>query len=134
MNGWLRRALGVAVLVAALVAMTGAGTEQIGRFYPERAQRRGVEGRVVLSCQVEIDHTLSNCQVVSEDPPGWGFGEAAIKMSKLFRAKPTTKDGQPTAGGRLTIPLTFKMPTSPANPPPPSSPSAPPANATAAQG
>jgi protein TonB len=83
--------------------------DDFARFYPDRAQRMGVAGRATLHCQVSASGTLS-CSVSSEDPPDQGFGEAALKMSKLFKMRPQTRDGAPTSGGTINIPIRFQVP------------------------
>ncbi|NDC60114.1 MAG: energy transducer TonB, partial [Alphaproteobacteria bacterium] len=50
-----------------------------------------------------------NCRVGSEDPNGWGFGEAAVKISKSFQMAPQTVDGRPVDGGTITVPITFRL-------------------------
>ena len=70
------------------------------RYYPARAQERDQEGRATLDCIVAVDGRLA-CTITSEDPPGWGFGEATLRVSRHFRVAPQTRDGQPTAGGRF---------------------------------
>lgn len=47
-------------------------------FYPERAQRMEQEGEATVECQVVDEKRLEACEVISENPPGWGFGEAAV--------------------------------------------------------
>jgi len=47
--------------------------------------------------------------VQSEDPPGYGFGDAAIQISHSFRMAPRTTDGRPTVGGRLLVAITFRL-------------------------
>lgn len=84
----------------------------VARLYPERAQRLEMEGRVVLLCNVEANGFLSGCRAIEETPPDFGFGEAALQMSALFRLKPMTRDGQPVAGGTVRIPLNFRGPDS----------------------
>jgi TonB family protein len=93
--------------------------EDMARYFPERAQRQGVEGRATIACSVEIDGALSRCEIVSENPAGYGFGEAALKISGAFRMKPQTLDGIPVAGGEVNIPIVFKPPPEPAAPSPP---------------
>jgi len=48
--------------------------------------------------------------VVSEDPGDQDFGSAALRMSKLFKMKPMTRDGAPVAGGQVRIPIRFQLP------------------------
>ena len=78
------------------------------RLYPPRAMDNGVSGRVVLDCLVDGQGALS-CAVVSEDPPGYGFGNAALRLAQSFRAAPQTTDGRPTGGGRVRVPITWRI-------------------------
>ena len=78
--------------------------------YPDRAQRTDTAGRATISCTVTAKGTLTSCSVVSEDPGDMGFGDAALKMSKLFRMRPKTQDGAPVEGGQVTIPIRFQLP------------------------
>ncbi|MGQ0533138.1 MAG: energy transducer TonB [Caulobacteraceae bacterium] len=78
------------------------------RYYPDRALEREQEGRVVLDCVVAADGRI-NCGVTSEDPSGWGFGEAAVRISRHFRIAPQTRDGVPTSGGRIRVPIRFNL-------------------------
>ena len=84
--------------------------DDINRYYPDRASRMEVEGRATLSCTVNARGTLDGCSVVSEEPADMGFGDAAMKMSKLFKMRPQTKDGQPVDGGTVRIPIRFSLP------------------------
>jgi protein TonB len=78
------------------------------RYYPERALEREVTGRASLDCIVAADGRIS-CTVTSEDPPGYGFGEAALRISRHFRMSPQTRDGVPTSGGRVRVPIRFNL-------------------------
>ena len=71
---------------------------------------------VKLECDVTMDGQVTGCVVTAEDPPGEGFGKAALKMAHLFRMKPKTEDGVPVGGAVVTIPLHFGI--SGANAPP----------------
>jgi len=78
-------------------------------YYPPDAQMQGREGRVVLQCIVTAKGSVDQCKVISEDPPGVGFGEAALRMTCLFKMRPETRDGQPVSGARVTIPIHFGL-------------------------
>ncbi len=80
------------------------------RYYPERALQREQEGRVSLDCIVSADGRIA-CTVTAEDPQGWGFGEAALRISRHFRMAPATQDGVPTSGGRVRVPIRFNLAT-----------------------
>ncbi|MEJ0023726.1 MAG: energy transducer TonB [Alphaproteobacteria bacterium] len=84
------------------------GAREFDRYYPPRAAEREKEGRVVLNCQVSADGSI-NCRVSSETPDGWGFGDAAVQISKYFKMAPMTANGQPTSGGTISVPITFKL-------------------------
>ena len=84
--------------------------EDIARYYPDRALRMEVEGKATLSCKVSAKGTLEGCSVVSEDPADQDFGSAALRMSKLFKMRPQTRDGAPVEGGTVRIPLSFRLP------------------------
>ncbi len=84
--------------------------EEMARYFPERAQRLERSGRATILCTVETDGRVSGCVVASEDPAGFGFGEAAIRLSKLFRMKPAMHDGVAVGGGQVRIPLIFSLP------------------------
>ncbi|WP_291834140.1 TonB family protein [Brevundimonas sp.] len=67
---------------------------QVPPEFPERASARGIEsGRVTLQCTVQPNGSLSNCSVVSEDPAGAGFGQAALAAARRSRVSPRTVDG-----------------------------------------
>lgn len=80
-----------------------------GRYYPDRAQRMEVNGKVVLTCARIVDRRPDGCAVMSEEPLEYGFGEAALKMSRFFRLSPETINGVQTDEA-TTIPVSFKVP------------------------
>ena len=79
------------------------------KFYPTEAMIHLREGQAVIKCSVASDLALKDCAVVSEEPLGFQFGAAALKLSRLFKMKPTTPDGQSVTGTEVTIPLAFKL-------------------------
>ena len=84
--------------------------EDVARFYPERALRMNVEGRATLSCTVNAAGSLEGCTLVSEIPDDQEFGGAALRMTRLFKMRPMTRDGVPVSGGTVKIPLRFQLP------------------------
>ncbi|NEX94535.1 TonB family protein [Caulobacter sp. 17J65-9] len=82
-------------------------SDQMARWYPLGALEKEVSGRVVMKCRVTATGSVGNCAVTSEDPAGYGFGDAAIKLSKYFKMSPRTVDGAPVEGAEVSIPLRF---------------------------
>jgi protein TonB len=82
-----------------------------GRYYPTRAAEREKEGVVRVRCSVNASGRLVSCQILSEDPTGWGFGDATVRLAQReFRVRPQTVNGQPTDGGSITFPIRWQLP------------------------
>lgn len=84
--------------------------EDIARYYPDRAQRMEVSGRATIDCTVSAKFTLEACSVLSESPAAYGFGDAALYLSRFYRLKPVTLDGVPVAGGQVQVSIEFMPP------------------------
>ena len=84
--------------------------EEVGRYYPAEAAAAGASGRAVLKCQVTAEGDVKPCEVMSEEPAGKGFGDAALKLSALFKMRPQLADGRPVGGASITIPIRFEPP------------------------
>jgi len=67
-----------------------------GPYRPEHAYRIGVRGVAVLDCKTTPDGALSDCLVANEYPMGFGFGDAALLMSrrKVLSIPPSRVDGE----------------------------------------
>lgn len=88
------------------------GGEDLKRAYPEAATKAHADGRSTIRCTVSAEGSLTNCRVTAEEPAGLGFGEAALKLSPLFKMRPLSRDGTPVDGGTVNIPIRFVMPDS----------------------
>jgi len=98
----------ILISLCCAVAAGAAQAQQMPRiFYPAAAQEQGIGGRVVLECPVGDDGRLA-CVVTEESPEGMAFGAAALRMSEDWRIAPLTRDGQPTAAGRIRRTLVFE--------------------------
>ncbi|HYD72861.1 MAG TPA: TonB family protein [Candidatus Binatia bacterium] len=79
----------------------------LARYYPRRALERSIEGDVVLNCLVRVSGLL-DCAVVSENPAGWGFSQAALRISGAYRMTPATRGGV-AVEGRYTMRVPFRI-------------------------
>ncbi|WP_158912926.1 energy transducer TonB [Caulobacter sp. S45] len=64
----------------------------LSNYEPERAQRMAQNGESSMRCKLLAAGTLTDCAITSENPPGFAFGVAMIKISKFFKATPTSED------------------------------------------
>jgi len=82
--------------------------DDLAQYYPDRAQRLEKTGGASIQCTVTTSGSLSGCRVLSETPAGFGFGEATLKVARLFRMKPAMQGGQ-AVQGIVTIPLVWQL-------------------------
>ena len=127
----VRKALGAAVVCG--LALIGAGAvwaanpakpavitqpnwlqkptgEDMQRYYPAEAAKAELGGDTLIGCRVAVDGRLQHCAIRSETPIGMGFGQAALDLSPSFRMTPASRNGKPTAGGQVVIPIRFVVP------------------------
>ena len=55
--------------------------------YPPAALALKISGHVVLSCVASAEGAVRDCQVKSEQPHNWGFGDTALTLASLFRIR-----------------------------------------------
>lgn len=100
--------------------ITRPRAEDLEAAYPKAAAALEIEGRASVECAVDAFGVLQACKVANETPKGLGFGAGALSMTPLFRMSPMAINGEPVDGGRIAIPIAFRIPKSevPAKPTP----------------
>ncbi len=85
------------------------GAKEFARFYPDRALRMEKAGSAILACRVTGAGAVVGCQLASETPASYGFGEAALKLAPYFQLSPPMRDGRPIEGAGIQIPIRFSL-------------------------
>ena len=80
---------------------------QLADAYPDRALNLGIAGSATLLCTVGVDGQVRDCQVAAETPKNLGFGAAALRLSRWFKIRPKTEDGQAVDGALVRVPIQF---------------------------
>ena len=80
-------------------------------YYPQAAMTAAKDGEATVLCEVNADHRLGNCDVISEAPADYGFGQAAVRLSTdVTKLADRDARGAPTAGGWVKLRMSFKVP------------------------
>jgi protein TonB len=80
-------------------------------YYPQAAMSAAKNGQATVLCEVNDERRLRNCDVVSEAPADYGFGQAAVRLSTdVTRLAERDARGAPTAGGWVKLQMSFKVP------------------------
>ena len=92
----------------------------ISRYYPDIAMRMNIEGSATVRCIFTPAWRLDKCAVLSEEPPGWGFGGASVRLFRALLVKPVDPGEVVGADAPLTRTVNWKLPpgATPAKPPP----------------
>ncbi len=123
----MRFIIGTAAAIATLACVTHAGAqpahvktvanwlktpseEDLRGMWPAEAWKLQLGGKVRLDCEVDLQGLAQDCRVASEDPPGMGFGNAALSLTPKFLFHPATEDGVPVTS-RTTFSIKFEGPS-----------------------
>ena len=80
-----------------------------GRFlYPKSAQRRSIEGEVVIEFNVGIAGRVSSAFIVEANPPG-RFDSAALRYVNSFVYEPYRLNGTPVEVERISVRIPFRL-------------------------
>jgi protein TonB len=92
---------------AEVIWQTRANASQFSAVYPQAARGASVAGRVQLNCAIQSDRSAA-CQIVGETPAGYGFGDAALRVARYYRARATLDDGTTSVGAQAALNITFR--------------------------
>ena len=84
--------------------------QQMAAAYPTKAMAAGQGGRAQIRCTATADGALADCRLVSEEPVGEGFGDAALGLASRFRMQTALLDGASAVGGTFDVALRFTAP------------------------
>ncbi|MDR1419329.1 MAG: energy transducer TonB [Treponema sp.] len=76
--------------------------------YPPIALRSRVEGRVILELFIDRTGLVRNIITMREEPPGYGFAEAAVRAFTGLRCVPAEANGE-SVSARFRYPVTFRI-------------------------
>jgi protein TonB len=82
---------------------------ELEALFPAPAIAKRVGGRTQIECIGQADGNLGGCVLLYECPTGLGFGEAALKSARYFRMRVRIINGQPVFGGKVIVPMAWKM-------------------------
>jgi TonB family protein len=85
----------------------GQDSKFTGLHYPETGSTVAVTGVVELALNVDAKGNLKNIQVLSEEPPLLGFGDAALSDFSGAKFIPAFRNGQPIESN-VKIPVYYK--------------------------
>jgi TonB family protein len=88
----------------------GQDSKFTGLNYPETGSTVAVTGVVELALSVDAKGNLTNLQVLSEEPPLLGFGNAALNDFSGAKFIPAFRNGQPVEAD-FKIPVYYKPPS-----------------------
>lgn len=83
--------------------------EETSDLYPAEARKHAKQGEAAVTCEIGLSTRLEHCVVTSEDPPGFGFGDALMRATVFYRVRPPTVDGKPVAHVKIRIPMRFQF-------------------------
>jgi hypothetical protein len=113
-------------VIACFAALSGCATDTVEganwvgprtappdqAYAPSEAMRHNIEGWAMLLCVAGEGQMATHCVPLAETPPGWGFGDAAMRMRNNLRGADTHSFGGhvPKVGESFKIPVVFCPP------------------------
>jgi hypothetical protein len=83
---------------------SGPRTTDATNIWPMEAFDEGVQGYGLLRCRAGAGGEALDCQIVKEQPAGWGFGAAALRASQNLSITSVPE------GAWFVVPIRFCFP------------------------
>ncbi len=78
--------------------------EKLERLYPTKARAEGIEGEAVVRLQINPEGLPTNIRIISENPKGYGLGQACVKTLRGEAWRPPVDK----SGTRVTTRVTYR--------------------------
>lgn len=82
--------------------------EDFSRHYPRKAFDKGVSGAAALCCVPREDGSVA-CKSIVDVPAGFGFGDAAVRISHVFRMSASDAQTWRERGELLRLGINFRI-------------------------
>jgi hypothetical protein len=81
-------------------------------YFPLRGKELSKSASTRVRCELHQDGTLGACALQGETPVGYGFGDASLRVVKLYQAQMTADllAGVRNGGIAVTVPLSWTPP------------------------
>lgn len=86
--------------------------DDLRRYTPAESLTLGREGRATLTCAVTARGLLRDCVILHETPEGFGFGQAAVRITPLFKIRTSPWADTPPPSTPVTFDVRFPTPAS----------------------
>ncbi|MFN3538361.1 MAG: TonB family protein [Brevundimonas sp.] len=83
--------------------------EDLARLYPREAATSRTPGEARMECRVSASGHLEDCIILSESPPGMGFGAATIALAPNFRMTPIRANGHAHSEALIQMPIGWRI-------------------------
>ncbi|MBB4082575.1 TonB family protein [Brevundimonas lenta] len=88
--------------------LRGPTVGELRSSHPPQALRAGRSGVAVVNCKIGADTRLNRCRIISESPPGDGFGAAGMSVATTYyRFRPPTRNGVVVEDQGVTVTIEF---------------------------
>lgn len=83
---------------------------KLNAFFPKPAIAARTDGVAVLRCRVVRRNRVRNCSLVSENPAGLGFGQAALDAETILRVQVHDQNGRQVHNEWILFEAVFRLP------------------------